>query len=157
MNSKFHDFLNNVKTDENKAVIEAITQGYKCLCEGYADVRNYGDSVDAVTQFNRQVAYNSSIAGNDILAFLTRSGEEMQGLFTEDPNPELDRYTTTMYLSDNDDYTQEYDIDEESPYKELENELDYTRNNTGIRNSRNADDGIDESFGFSDGDIDSLV
>lgn len=117
MNDKIlKQFIDSFKTDSNKSLIESINNGYKCIFEGYEDVRDI-DTEDAVTMFNRNAAYNTNYGTNPIMAFLHRSGEELKCRYSEDPNPELDVITTTIHFEPTDGIQHESNEDyyEEQP------------------------------------------
>ena len=95
------EFLNSFDNYKDASLIESINNGYKCIFEGYADVRDV-EQEDAVTMFNRHAAYNTQFGSNPVLAFLQRSGELLKNRYSEDPNPELDLITTTVHFEPTD-------------------------------------------------------
>jgi hypothetical protein len=130
-------FIDSFKTDSNKSLIESINNGYKCIFEGYEDVRDI-DTEDAVTMFNRNAAYNTNYGTNPIMAFLHRSGEELRGRYNEDPNPELDYIRTTVHFEPTDG------INVEESYDNYEE-------------SETSDNDYSDGFGFSSKDLHDLV
>jgi hypothetical protein len=96
MNNKFNQFLDKLETKQNKSLIESIRQGYSVIFEGYADVRDI-ESVDAITKFSRQAAFNSSMEGNNILTFLQNSSEKLSNLYTYDDEEHLDGNPTSSF------------------------------------------------------------
>ena len=138
MNDKIlKQFIDSFKTDSNKSIIESINNGYKCIFEGYEDVRDI-DTEDAVTMFNRNAAYNTNYGTNPIMAFLHRSGEELRGRYNEDPNPELDYIRTTVHFEPTDGIKVEESYDN---YEEAET----------------SDNDYSDGFGFSSKDLHDLV
>ena len=118
MNEKIlKEFIKAFETNDNKSLIESINTGYKCIFEGYADVRDI-ETEDAVTMFNRHAAYNSGFGENPVMSFLQRSGESLKNMYSEDPNPELDYITTTIHFNPTDSIqsVESYDdYEEEEP------------------------------------------
>ena len=138
MNEKIlKQFIDSFKTDSNKYLIESINNGYKCIFEGYEDVRDI-ETEDAVTMFNRNAAYNTNYGTNPIMAFLHRSGEELRGRYSEDPNPELDYIITTVHFEPTDGIKVEESYDN---YEEAET----------------SDNDYSDGFGFSSKDLHDLV
>ena len=138
MNDKIlKQFIDSFKTDSNKSLIESINNGYKCIFEGYEDVRDI-DTEDAVTMFNRNAAYNTNYGTNPIMSFLHRSGEELRGRYSEDPNPELDYIRTTVHFEPTDGIKVEESYDK---YEEAET----------------SDNDYSDGFGFSSKDLHDLV
>ena len=149
-----HNFLTNLESEDNHSLIEAIREGYECIFEGYADVVDV-NYVDPVSRMNRQAAYDNSLNGNNALSILQRSSEILNNDFYSrfpDNEPELDVYTTTVYTGDN-----MQAIESDNPYKDMDDDFDLTQKRTGMYNQNYEDDGIDDSFGFSSSDIDTLV
>lgn len=98
---KFNSFLNNLERDDNKSLVESIRQGFNVIFESYADVVEnsviHQDGTDAVTRFTRRTAYDSSMAGNNILAFLERSRNDLSSLYSHDEEAELDTVHTSEF------------------------------------------------------------
>jgi hypothetical protein len=138
MNEKIlKQFIDSFKTDSNKYLIESINNGYKCIFEGYEDVRDI-ETEDAVTMFNRNAAYNTNYGTNPIMAFLHRSGEELRGRYSEDPNPELDYIRTTVHFEPTDGIKVEESYDN---YEEAET----------------SDNDYSEGFGLTHKDMKDLI
>jgi hypothetical protein len=57
---------------------------------------------NGISLFIRTPAYNTNYGTNPIMAFLHRSGEELRGRYSEDPNPELDYIRTTVHFEPTD-------------------------------------------------------
>lgn len=101
-------FLHALSREENKSLMENVLKGYSCIFEGYADVRDV-ERVDATTQFSRRAAFNASMDGNNIMAFLQRSGESLADRYTVDYEPELDNIGTSDFMSPS--YGRSHDLD----------------------------------------------
>lgn len=142
-NDKMHTFLSNLKDDDNKLLVEAILDGYNAIFEGYADVADF-DRTDAVTRFSRSTAYDSLMGGMPTLNFLNNSSEILNNQYYSkypDVDPELDVYTTTSYLTDEDMRITDPMADaDDSQYMQ-----------------QNTTDGFEDSFGFSSSDLENLV
>ena len=93
--NKFEEFLNRLKTDRNKSLIETIQKGFQAINESYADVRE--EKVSALVQFNEHAAMTASAMGNSVLNFLQRSSEGYSHLYKEDTEPELDGNPTSEF------------------------------------------------------------
>ena len=143
-NDKMHTFLSKLKDNDNKLLVEAILDGYNAIFEGYADVADV-NTMDAVTRFSRSTAYDSMINGMPTLNFLNNSSDILNNHYYSkypDTEPELDVYTTTSYMSDEDMRI----ID---PMAETDDEMQYMQHNMT--------DGFEDSFGFSSADLENLV
>ena len=96
MNDKFIQFLHKLENEQNKSLIESVRHGYSVIFEGYADVRDI-ESVDAVTMYNRRAAFDSSMNGNNVLAFLQNSSETLSNKYTYDDEDYLDDNPTSEF------------------------------------------------------------
>lgn len=108
MEQDLKKFLENLSREDNKSLMENVLKGYSCIFEGYADVRDV-ESVDATTRFSRQAAFNASMDGNNIMAFLQRSSENLANKYMVDTEPELDNIGTSDYTAPS--YGRSYDLD----------------------------------------------
>lgn len=97
MEQDLKKFLTALSRDENNSLMENVLKGYSCIFEGYADVRDEY-TVDATTKFNQRAAFNSSVEGNNILAFLQRSSEQLSDKYSDDFEPELDNNKTNDFI-----------------------------------------------------------
>ena len=95
METKFEAFLGRLETADNKAVIEAIRQGFQAITEGYGDLREA--PVQANDNFSYMAAQTASSIGNDVLNFLGQSAEQRNHMFTVDDEPELDDFDTSPF------------------------------------------------------------
>ena len=95
MKSKFENFLNHLKTEKNKILIETIHKGFKAINESYADLRE--EKPEAINQFNEMAAFQASMIGNNVLNFLNHSNEQYNHLYKEDEEPELDLVSTSQF------------------------------------------------------------
>lgn len=97
MNRKntFESFLNQLKTIDNKVLIETIEKGFNTIIESYADVRE--EKVNPLSEFNQMASNTAHLMGNDVLNFLQQSSERNAHLFSVDENPELDTIPTSEY------------------------------------------------------------
>ncbi len=142
-NDKMHTFLSNLKDDDNKLLVEAILSGYNAIFEGYADVADF-DRTDAITRFSKSTAYDSHMSGMPTLNFLNNSSDILNAHYYSkypDAEPELDVYTTTSYMSDEDMRIIDPMADsDDSQYMQ-----------------HNITDGFEDSFGFSSSDLEHLV
>ena len=98
MEHDLKNFLHTLSREENKSLMENVLKGYSCIFEGYADVRDI-ERVDATTQFSRRSAFNASMDGNNIMAFLQISSESLAGRYTVDHEPELDNIGTSDFMT----------------------------------------------------------
>lgn len=96
MEQHLKKFLEALARDEDSPLMENVLKGYSCIFEGYADVRDI-DTTDATTRFNRQAAFNASMDGNNIMAFLQNSSERLAGNYSVDTEPELDNIITSDF------------------------------------------------------------
>jgi len=95
MKSKFEKFLVQLKTKDNKGLLETIEKGFKAIHESYADVRE--ERVDALSQFNEMATMTAQSMGNGVLSFLRNSAEGYNHLYTVDDEPELDNIPTSEF------------------------------------------------------------
>src|SRR5574343_107900 len=96
------EFLNSFDNYKDASLIESINNGYKCIFEGYADVRDV-EQEDAVTMFNRHAAYNTQFGSNPELDLITTTVhfEPTDGMETYG-NESYEDYTEAQ--ASNDDY-----------------------------------------------------
>lgn len=103
MQNKFENFLNRLKTDDNKVLIETIEKGFKAITENYGDfiirVDRFREEqkVPALDTFNDMAAMTAHSMGNEVLNFLKNSRERYNHLYTVDDEPELDYNPTSEF------------------------------------------------------------
>jgi hypothetical protein len=97
MQDKFTSFLKKLENSDNKSLLEAVSKGYQCIMEGYADVRDEVDEVDTLSQFNNMAVREASMQGNNVLAFLDQSGKQNASRFSVDTDEELDGNPTNDF------------------------------------------------------------
>jgi hypothetical protein len=95
MISKFESFLDRLKTEDNKVLIETITSGFKTIVESYADLRE--ERVSALDEFNDMSIMAAQMIGNPSLSFLQNSKMQYEHLYKEDDEPELDMMPTSTF------------------------------------------------------------
>ena len=105
MKTKFEQFLEHLKTEDNKVLIETIQDGFNTIVESYADLRE--ERVSALDQFNDMVAMS-----NPILSFLKCSKMELP-TYKEDQEPELDFVPTSSFNQYNEPIPQKDEIQED--------------------------------------------
>ena len=95
MEHLLESFLDKLSS-EDTTLMETIKNGFHCIFEGYADVRDI-EAPDALTQFNRMAANTAMNMGNPILSFLQNSAMSRANLFSYDDEPELDDFDTSDF------------------------------------------------------------
>jgi hypothetical protein len=127
---KFTEFLNKLRTKDNKSLIEAIQKGFKTITEGYADVREE-PTVGALDTFNNKASMYASSMGNHILSFLQNSKDQYKDLYVEDTEPELDKLPTSLFCQFSDE------DDEKAKKADLGDELGLTAREISLKNGTN--------------------
>jgi len=96
MKTKFEHFLNNLKTKDNKGLMETIEKGFQVIIETYADVRE--ERVDAISQYKEMASMTAQSMGNNVLNFLQNSSSQYNNLYSVDEEPDLDMRATSQFL-----------------------------------------------------------